>query len=152
MISHLIQPLLVLVRLLLGKSTRPCLLVSTLERATEQFGVFQLLQRQLPTRFGPTTRAVRPRPPLRSPSTTRLLVRSNTSQRTTPGPTIPTSTSDRRSSTKRAETAQGGQCLFRTPTLLWLLVTSCTVETIPSLVDEFLAALSPPTEQRGIQT
>ena len=41
MISHLIQPLLVLVRLLLGKSTRPCRPVSTLERPTEQFGVFQ---------------------------------------------------------------------------------------------------------------
>ena len=75
-----------------GKSTQPCHLDSTSVRATERFGVFRPFsrQRRQPTRFGPTTRAVQPRPPLRLRSTTRHLVRSNTSQRTTPGPTIPT--------------------------------------------------------------
>ena len=62
------------------------------ERPTERFGVFQRFcrRRQLPTLFGPTTAVAPLRQPSTSRSTTRLLVRSNTSQRTTRGPTIPT--------------------------------------------------------------
>ena len=47
-------------------------------------------RRPPPTRFGRTTQAVRPQPPSQLRSTMRHPVRSNTSQRTTRGPTIPT--------------------------------------------------------------
>ena len=83
----------------------------------------------------------------------KLLVRSNTSQRTTPGPTIPTSTSDRRSLIKRAVTAQGGPCLFQTPSspLWWEMLSTSLVNTV-STAGISSTRSTPQTEQVGNRT
>ena len=85
--------------------------VSISVRAMVRFGVSQQPCRQRPphTPFGPTTVVDQFLRRSTSPSMMKLLVRSNTFQRTTRGPTIPTSTSDRRSSTKRLETDPHGK-------------------------------------------